>query len=143
MDILATAVSYQKYAILIQGPSGVGKTSLALQLIERGATLIGDDVVEVYIKNGKLYCQSKEKLKGVVEIRGLGLISGLKVAKASPVLCVIRLHKKPTERLPKNKTILLLGKKVPVFDFYSCNTTEISVLYAIGVMLGKMTLLKE
>ncbi|MBR6231679.1 MAG: serine kinase, partial [Alphaproteobacteria bacterium] len=51
MDIQATAVSYKKHAILIQGPSGIGKTSLALQLIERGAFLIGDDVVELFIKN--------------------------------------------------------------------------------------------
>ena len=143
MNIGATAVSYQKRAILIQGPSGVGKTSLALQLIERGATLIGDDVVEIYLKNNQLYCKAKEKLKGMVEVRGLGLISGLKVAKPVPILCVIRLHKKPTERLPKQKTISLLNKKIPVFDFYACNTSEISVLYAIRALKGELTLLKE
>ena len=143
MDIQATAVYFKKHAILIQGPAGVGKTSLALQLIERGAILIGDDIVEIYIKNNKLYCKHKEKLKSVVEVRGLGLVSGLKVAKPTPVLCVIRLHKRPTERLPKQKTILLLKKKIPVFDFYACNTTEISVLYAIRTLIGELTVLKE
>ena len=142
MEIQATAISYQKHAILIQGPSGTGKTSLALQLIERGAHLIGDDIVEVFIKNKQLYCKSEEKLKGVVEVRGLGLVAGLKVSKPAPVLCVIRLHKKPTERLPKKKTISLLNKKIPVFDFYACNTTEISVLYAVRVLLREV-ILKE
>ena len=105
--------------------------------------LIGDDVVEVYLKNKQLYCKSKEKLKGIIEVRGLGLVSGLKVAKPVPILCVIRLHKKPTERLPKQKTISLLNKKIPVFDFYACNTSEISVLYAIRALKGELTLLKE
>ena len=143
MDIGATAISYQKNAILIQGPSGIGKTSLALQLVERGARFIGDDVVEIFLKNNRLYCKAKEKLKGVIEVRGLGLVGGLKVARPAPVLCLIRLHKKPTERLPKQKTISLLNKKIPVFDFYACNTTEISVLYAVRTLIGNLTLLKE
>ena len=143
MDIAATAISYKKHAILIQGSSGIGKSSLALQLIERGAILIGDDVVEIYLKNNKLYCKYKEKLKGVIEVRGLGLVSGLKVSRPVPVLCVIRLHKTHTERLPKSKTVLLLNKKIPVFDFYACNTLEISVLYSIRTLIGGLTLLKE
>jgi len=143
VDIQTTAVSYKNKAVLIQGTAGVGKTSLALKLLEYGAILIGDDVVEIYLKNNKLYCKSKEKLKGMVEVRELGLVCGFKTAKPAPVLCVIRLHKRPTERLPKSRTISLLGKKIPVFDFCSCNEPEIRVLYAIRCLIGQMTLLKE
>ncbi len=143
MDIQATAVSYKNQAILIQGPAGIGKTTLALSLIEKGAILIGDDVVEIFIKNNKIYCKAKERLKGVVEVKGLGLIEGFKVSKSVPVLCVIRLQKKRSERLPKPKTIFFLNKKIPVFDFCACNLGEISVLYAIRSLMGEFTLLKE
>ncbi len=142
-DIQATAISYKKQAILITGPAGVGKTTLALQLIERGASLIGDDCVNIFIKNNDLYCKPKEKLKGVIEVRGMGLVAGLKVVKDAPVLCVIRLHKKMIERLPKPKTISLLNKKIPVFDFCACNSTEISVLYAVRILMRNLILLKE
>ena len=142
-DIQATAISYKNQTILLMGSAGVGKTTLALQLIERGAILIGDDCVNIFIKNNQLYCKSKEILKSFVEVRGLGLLNGLKVAKPAPVLCVIRLHKKPTERLPKPKTISLLNKKIPVFDFYACNSTEISVLYLLRTLTGELTLIKE
>ncbi len=143
MDIQATAISYKNQAILIQGPAGIGKTTLALSLIEKGAVLLGDDVVEIFIKNNKLFCKAKEKLKGVVEVKGLGLIRGFKVSKPVPVLCVIRLQKKHSERLPKQRTVLLHNKKIPVFNFCACNLSEISVLYAIRTLMGEFTLLKE
>ena len=37
----------------------------------------------------------------------------------------------------------MLNKKIPVFDFYACNTSEISVLYTIRTLTGRLTLLKE
>ena len=142
-DIQATAVSYCGRSILIQGPSGIGKTRLALQLIERGAKLIGDDCVRLFIKKDQLYCRSPDKLLGVAEIRGLGLVKGFKVAIPSPVLCLIRLHGQPVERIPEQQKVSLLGKKIPVFDFYACETNEIQVLYAIRVLKGCFSLLKE
>ena len=142
-DIQATAVSYAGHAVLIQGNSGVGKTTLALQLIEKGASLIGDDLVEVFIQKDRLYCRAKKNLKGVIEIRGLGLVRGLKTAEPVPVLCAVCLHTTMTERLPENRTISLLGKKIPVFDFYACETNDIRVLYAIRVLKGQLSLLKE
>jgi hypothetical protein len=36
--------------LLIEGPSGIGKSSLALALIDRGAVLIGDDGVELAVE---------------------------------------------------------------------------------------------
>ena len=143
LDIQATAISYKNWAILIQGPAGIGKTTLALSLIERGAVLIGDDVVEIFIKNNTLFCKAKEKLNGVVEVKGLGLLGGFKVSKPVPVLCVIRLQKRKSERLPQLKTVSLLNKKIPVFDFCACNASEISVLYAIRTLMGEFALLKE
>ena len=142
-DIQATAVSYQGAAVLIQGKSGLGKTRLALQLIERGAKLIGDDCVHLFIKKNQLYCGAKENLKGVVEVRGLGLVKGLKVAKPTPVLCIVRLHKKMTERFPKDQVISILDKKISVFDFYACETNDIQVLYTIRLLKGRFSLLKE
>ncbi len=142
-DVQATAISYHGKALLIQGPSGVGKTRLALQLIERGAKLIGDDCVSVFIKKNQLYCKAKENFKGVLEIRGLGLVKGFKVAEPSPVLSLIRLHPEKVERLPKTKKISLLGKKVPVFDFYACETNDIQVLYLTRILNGRFSLLKE
>lgn len=47
----ATAIELNKAAALIEGPSGSGKSDLALRCIGRGARLISDDYVELE-KNG-------------------------------------------------------------------------------------------
>ena len=49
MTVLAnvTAVAIGGRALLIDGPPGSGKSSLALALIDRGALLIGDDAVHL------------------------------------------------------------------------------------------------
>ncbi|HQA17982.1 MAG TPA: serine kinase, partial [Novosphingobium sp.] len=41
----ATCVAIKGRALLIEGPPGSGKSSMALALIDRGAALIGDDGV--------------------------------------------------------------------------------------------------
>lgn len=143
MDFQATAVSYKNQALLITGPAGIGKTALALQLIEKGAKLIGDDIVDIFIKNNVLFCKAKQELKGIVEVRGLGLIGQLDVSKPTKVACVIRLNSQKTERFPEAQMMDLLGKKIPFFDFYACETNFIQVLYLLRILNGELNFFKE
>lgn len=58
--------------ILLQGESGIGKSELALQLLDRGHQLVADDSVTVGIRNGILSGHAPDNLAGMLEIRGLG-----------------------------------------------------------------------
>ncbi|MFC1477792.1 HPr kinase/phosphorylase, partial [candidate division KSB1 bacterium] len=61
--------------ILFTGKSGVGKSEIALDLVERGHRLVADDVVRIFRKSaGVLVGTSEELLKSMLEIRGVGLI---------------------------------------------------------------------
>ena len=51
----STSVAIGRRAVLIEGPPGAGKSSLALALIDRGATLIGDDGVALEEREGTLW----------------------------------------------------------------------------------------
>jgi len=62
--------------ILLRGPSGVGKSEAALDLVERGHRLVADDVVRVQqLADGTLMASSSRELGHHMEIRGLGIIN--------------------------------------------------------------------
>lgn len=60
--------------ILITGKSGIGKSEVALDLIERGHRLVADDVVVLTKKNNILISASTDMNKHFMEIRGLGIV---------------------------------------------------------------------
>ena len=60
--------------VLIAGKSGIGKSELALDLINRGHMMIADDLVEVSRVNNYLKCSAPDNIKGKLEVRGLGII---------------------------------------------------------------------
>lgn len=60
--------------VLLRGPSGVGKSETALELIRRGHQLVADDVVEVRAEGDGLVGAAPELIRHHIEIRGLGLL---------------------------------------------------------------------
>lgn len=95
----ASAVVIGGRAVLITGPPGAGKSSLALALIDRGAALIGDDAVTLAGDNGRLIASPPPNIAGLIEVRGVGLVS-LTAAAPAPVALILELGGAPGERLP-------------------------------------------
>lgn len=60
--------------VLIEGPSGSGKSSLALALIDRGAALVGDDGVVLTVQAGQLWAAPHPHTAGLLEVRNLGIL---------------------------------------------------------------------
>ena len=84
-----TAVAIGGRAVLIEGPSGSGKSSLALALIDRGAVLVGDDGVALRVSDGRLLAGPPPATRGKIEIRNVG-IAEMECVSA-PVALLIRL----------------------------------------------------
>ena len=62
--------------VLITGKSGIGKSELALELVESGARLVADDVVVLYqLTGGLIVGTSTELARHHMEIRGIGIIN--------------------------------------------------------------------
>ena len=84
----ATGVSIGGRALLIEGPPGAGKSSLALALIDRGAVLVGDDGVALVHNGARLLASPPPATTGLIEVRGLGLVS-MPAAAMVPVALVL------------------------------------------------------
>jgi hypothetical protein len=115
----ASAVSIGGAALLIEGPPGSGKSSLALALIDRGAGLIGDDAVTLAAEGERLLASPPPNIAGLIEVRGVGLVR-LPLARPAPVALILRLGG-PEEppRLPDLPLPLrqIAGVAVPVLAF--------------------------
>jgi HPr kinase/phosphorylase len=72
-SIHASCVELDGVGILLRGPSGMGKSDLALRLIDGGARLVADDRVALEAGNGGLYARAPDALLGLIEVHGLGL----------------------------------------------------------------------
>lgn len=61
--------------ILLLGPSGIGKSECALELVARGHALVADDVVCIdRTQEGELIGNSPEVIRHFMEIRGIGIV---------------------------------------------------------------------
>lgn len=60
--------------ILITGESGIGKSEVALELIKRGHRLVTDDAVDIKEIDGELIGSSPSITRGMLEVRGIGII---------------------------------------------------------------------
>ena len=76
----ASAVLTGNRAVLIRGPAGSGKSSLALALLEAArmgslhfARLVADDRVELQACHGRLLLRPPATLAGLIEVRGVGI----------------------------------------------------------------------
>jgi hypothetical protein len=86
----ATAVAIGGAGVLLCGPSGSGKSDLALRLIDRGAILVADDVVNLRLADGHLHAYPEPALRGLLEVRGVGIIEFPYLDEA-PVALAVRL----------------------------------------------------
>src|SRR5690606_10273028 len=108
----ASAVALEGRAVLILGPSGAGKSSLALRLMALGCRLVSDDRTELRLVEGAVVASAPERLSGLIEARGVGLLLAEAVA-AAPVVLAVDLGQQETARLPPWRSLDLLGQPVP------------------------------
>ncbi len=85
----ATCVAIGGRAVLIEGASGSGKSSLALALIDRGAVLIGDDGVTLEPRGAQLFASPPPHIAGLLEVRNLGLLQFPVISDVRVALIVV------------------------------------------------------
>jgi HPr kinase/phosphorylase len=110
----ASCVAAHGRAVLITGPSGSGKSSLAMQMLALGARLISDDQTEVVATAKRLIARCPSPaIAGLIEARGVGLLRAEALAEA-PVALVVDLSQEEDSRLPPRRMITVLGTALPL-----------------------------
>ena len=115
--IQATCVAVDGAGVLLRGPSGSGKSDLALRLIDGGAALVSDDLVSVVVEGGHAVARLPERApaetRGRLEVRGIGILPVPTVAEARLAL-VVELGGPRPARLPAPETAEIGGISLPL-----------------------------
>ena len=113
INIHASCVAIEQKAVLILGDSGSGKSDLTLRLIEQcNAQLVADDRVDIIAKDGYLVASCPQNIKGLLEIRGIGLVN-YPYCDSAKIALVVCLTGKQLERLPQKSFYNLENFTIP------------------------------
>ncbi len=115
-DIHGTCVALDGAGILLCGPSGSGKSDLALRLIDAGAFLVADDLTRLIREEEGLLALAPQRLAGRIEARGLGIVAVAYIRSAPLLLIVDLVASDAIERLPEARTRSHLGLEVPLIQ---------------------------
>jgi serine kinase of HPr protein (carbohydrate metabolism regulator) len=110
----ATSVAIGERAVLLRGPSGSGKSDLALRLIDAGARLVADDQSEVWRHGEALLVRCPATIAGMIEVRGVGIVKVEALPEARLALIADLVAMQHIERLPEPRNETILGLPVPL-----------------------------
>lgn len=111
--IHANCVALNGRGLLILGASGAGKSSLSLELMSRGFELVADDKTCLEVRDGKVFANAPDALRGLIEARGIGILNADYVRDV-PLHLVVDLDQDETDRFPPRRTTEILGLGYPV-----------------------------
>jgi serine kinase of HPr protein (carbohydrate metabolism regulator) len=137
--VKGTCVAVDGQGVLLCGRSGVGKSDLALRLIDNGAALVADDYTEIEVRHGHLFAAAPQTIRGLLEVRGLGV---LHFDSVQPVKLTVAIELVPPDevpRMPDPEIMRILGVALPLFRLSAFETSaEVKVRLAVRLVTGSI-----
>nr|WP_314445602.1 HPr kinase/phosphatase C-terminal domain-containing protein [uncultured Sphingomonas sp.] len=113
--IHASTVAIDGRAVVITGISGSGKSDLALQLIDRGFTLVADDQTIIQKRGTRLHASAPPTIRGKLEIRGIGIVE-MPIVEDVPVALVVELTSTIQRYPDDSRERVICGLSVPLIS---------------------------
>jgi len=141
VQIHATVVSINGNGVVLRGPSGGGKSDLALRLIGGGAVLVADDRCDIMEIGNAVVASAPAEIAGMLEVRGLGIFR-LDCLASVPVALMCELsNDDDIERLPapshctdlcKNTRKAIPSIRLAPFEASAPDKVRMALRHAIG-----------
>ena len=102
---------------MLLGESGIGKSDLALRLVDRGAKLVADDRVDLRRQGDFVIASSPKNIKGLIELRGVGIVNVDNIDEVAIKLVIKLISRQDVERMPE----------INYYNFMGINIRELSL----------------
>ncbi|WP_426954678.1 HPr kinase/phosphorylase [Muricoccus radiodurans] len=128
--------------VLLLGPPGSGKSDLVLRLTGAGWRLVADDQVLLRAEGDAVRAAAPERLRGMIEVRGLGILEGFEAEPETALSLVVDcVPRADVPRLPRPARWEALGRSLPRIALHA---TEASaprkIALALDALAGRVTL---
>jgi len=150
MMVHGCMVDVQGIGVLIRGKSGSGKSEAVIGLLQRGASLVADDVVRLrLIEEREIIGSAPEMTRNMIEIRGLGILNVAALFGVGSVRMTKRLdlivdlvHLKEADDLERvgmaSQTEALMGMPVPKVDIPVAPGRDVAGLIELAALNYKL-----
>ena len=142
-QVHGTAIILDGRGVLIRGPSGSGKSDLALRLMNAGGRLVADDRVNLALCGDMISMSAPPNLEGKLEIRGIGIVRVDFCKSAQLNLTCDLMSANQINRYPSENYAIFLAQQVPLLkvDANSVSAT-LKVQYALKISMGEIGLVR-
>ena len=142
-----TTVDIKGVGVIIRGDSGVGKSECALALVERGHSLVSDDITIIKLLDEReLMASSRPLNRGYMECRGIGNINiaemfGIKSVRLEKRIDMVVSLREWTPDAVEERTGLeenyyeILGLKLPHIEIFVRPGRDIARLVEVAAMV--------
>ncbi|MBI4622561.1 MAG: HPr(Ser) kinase/phosphatase [Verrucomicrobia bacterium] len=142
----ATSLDIRGVGVMLRGDSGVGKSECALALIERGHSLVADDLTVLKLLDAReLMASSRPLNRGYMECRGIGIINitemfGVKSVRLEKRIDMVVSLREWTPEAIEERTGLeenfyeVLGMKLPHIELYVRPGRDIARLVEVAAL---------
>jgi HPr kinase/phosphorylase len=142
----ATTLDIKGVGVMLRGDSGVGKSECALALIERGHSLVADDLTVIHLLDEReLVASSRPLNRGYMECRGIGIINigemfGIKCVRLDKRIDMVVSLKEWTPEVEEERTGLeenfyeILGMKRPLIELFVRPGRDIARLVEVAAL---------
>jgi HPr kinase/phosphorylase len=149
----ATTLDVKGIGVMIRGDSGIGKSECALALIERGHSLVSDDLTCIRLMDEReLLASSRPLNRGYMECRGIGIINiaemfGIKSIRLDKRIDLVVSLREWSPDVVEERTGLeenyynILGVKVPHMEFYVRPGRDIARLIEVAALVQALKMM--
>lgn len=136
--------------VIVKGESGVGKSEAVLALVERGYSLVSDDITRVTLRdNGQVIGFAPEMTRNHMEVRGIGIINvavmfGVKSVRQNKRVDLI-VYLKPWESMDEIERVgiddqyeTILGERIPAITLPIRPGRDIARLIEVAAFQTKL-----
>lgn len=114
--VYGTCIAIDGRAVLLRGPTGSGKSDLALRIVEAGGRLVADDQTILMREHDSLIATCPDPISGQIEVRGVGIVPVATVRRAPLAMVMDLVPGEQVDRFPELRYCHYLEIDIPLLN---------------------------